>query len=127
MLWHMIPRFRPMLGFAEVAAALTPGCSAVAEFERSLAARLGCEEGIAFEYGRTALLAFFQSVGLQGAEVIIPGYTCSVVAHAVTLSGNIPTLLIPMNGLQHAARAGRIRHFRTDRGDCRDAFVRLPA
>ena len=35
-------------------------------------------------------MGILQGLGIEGAEVIMPSYTCSVVAHAVSLSGNIP-------------------------------------
>ena len=37
---------------------------------------------------------FSKALGIKDAEVIMPAYTCSVVAHAVTLSDNTPFLWI---------------------------------
>ena len=45
---------------------------------------------ISFPYGRSALWAFFKAMDIQNAEIILPAYTCSVVAHAIVLSNNIP-------------------------------------
>lgn len=84
----MIPRFKPSIGRAELAALLRPAPGAVAEFERAFAARFEATEAVAFSYGRTALWAFLKAHGLDDIEVVLPAYTCSVVAHAVTLSGN---------------------------------------
>jgi dTDP-4-amino-4,6-dideoxygalactose transaminase len=84
----MIPRFKPSIGSTELRALAAPPADAVDRFERAFAARFGCTEGIAFGYGRTALWALLQALDLEDTEVIVPAYTCSVVAHAVTLSGN---------------------------------------
>lgn len=87
----MIPRLRPAFGAAELAAALRPGGpDDVEAFEREFAARFGAAEAVAFPYGRSALWAFLQAVGLSDADVIAPSYTCVVVQHATVLSGNVP-------------------------------------
>ena len=33
-------------------------------------------------------MVLFKAIGLAKSDIIMPAYTCSVVAHAVTLSGN---------------------------------------
>ena len=38
-------------------------------------------------------MGFFKALGIQDAEVVMPAYTCSVVAHAVSLSGNTPQFI----------------------------------
>ena len=90
----MIPRFKPCFDAAEMRAALrasTP--SDVDDFERAFAAAFAAAEAVAFPYGRTALSAFLQAVGLKDAEVIAPSYTCVVVQHAIVLSGNTPVFV----------------------------------
>jgi perosamine synthetase len=84
----MIPRFKPSVGRAELAALARHAPGAVPAFERAFAACFEAREALAFSYGRTALWAFFKALGIDDAEVVVPAYTCSVVAHAVTLSGN---------------------------------------
>lgn len=85
----MIPRFKPAIGMRELSAlARVQRPETVAAFERAFADKFGAREAIAFPYGRSALWAFLQAVGVEGAEVVMPAYTCSVVAHAITLSGN---------------------------------------
>lgn len=86
----MLPRFRPWLGWDEVVATLGTRPDAVARFEGEFAQTFGAAAALAFPYGRSALWAFFKAVGLGQAEIILPAYTCSVVAHAVVLSGNHP-------------------------------------
>lgn len=84
----MIPRFKPAIGATELTAAMRPQPGAVSRFEQAFAEEFGTSHGIAFNYGRGALFALCKALGLTNAEVIVPAYTCSVVAHAVVLSGN---------------------------------------
>lgn len=84
----MIPRLKPAIGAAEFAAILRPGGARVEEFERAFAAAFGARHAVAFPYGRSALWAWFKALGIEGAEVVLPAYTCVVVAHAIALSGN---------------------------------------
>ncbi len=84
----MIPRFQPAIGADELRALASPPPGAVGQFEQAFAAHFACAHGVAFSYGRTALWALLQALEIEGAEVIVPAYTCSVVAHAVTLSRN---------------------------------------
>ena len=84
----MIPRFQPAIGADELRALSVAPDGAVERFERAFADHFSCAEGLAFSYGRTALRALLQALGIEHAEVILPAYTCSVVAHAITLSRN---------------------------------------
>ena len=89
----MIPRFSVPFGAIELRALVLPAQHEVADFERRFAKKFGASDAIAFAYGRTAQWAFLQAVGVHDAEVVMPAYTCSVVAHAVTLSGNTPVFV----------------------------------
>tara|TARA_A100000171_G_C2137337_1_gene151380 strand:- start:2358 stop:3530 length:1173 start_codon:yes stop_codon:yes gene_type:complete len=89
----MIPRFKADLGWPEIKALFHRNAGAVEEFERRFARSFQAIDAVAFPYGRSAQWAFFNAIGLQGAEVIMPAYTCSVVAHAVSLSGNRPRFI----------------------------------
>ena len=90
----MIPRFKPCFDVAELSAAFGRSSGRDVEaFERAFAATFDTAHAVAFPYGRTALSAFLQAVGLNGAEVIAPSYTCAVVQHATVLSGNIPVFV----------------------------------
>ena len=89
----MIPRFNVPFGARELRALALPARHEVADFERSFAAKFGASDAIAFAYGRTAQWAFLEAVGVHDAEVVMPAYTCSVVAHAVALSGNTPVFV----------------------------------
>ncbi len=86
----MIPRFKPWLGWPEFRALFRPNPGAVERFEREFAGAFEAVDALSFPHGRSALWAFLNAVGVSDAEVILPAYTCSVVAHAVTLSGNKP-------------------------------------
>jgi len=83
----VIPRFKPHLGSAELAA-LCSWRGDVRAFERAFAAAFEATEAVAFSYGRSALWALFRTLGIQNAEIVLPAYTCVVVAHAIVLSGN---------------------------------------
>lgn len=89
----MIPRFKPWLGWAEFFALFRRNKGAVERFEQEFAQSFEAVDAVSFSYGRSALWTFFKSVGIENAEVIMPAYTCSVVAHAVTLSGNRPRFI----------------------------------
>ncbi len=89
----MIPRFKPWLGWSEFFALFRRNKGAVERFEKSFAESFKAVDAVAFPYGRSAQWAFFKAIGLENAEIIMPAYTCSVVAHAVTLSGNRPRFI----------------------------------
>lgn len=85
----MIHPCRPNLDWQEFRAVLRPG-EGRNEFESTLAARVGARYGIAFAYGRSGIIAACKALGLARADIILPAYTCSVVAEAVVASGNRP-------------------------------------
>ena len=90
----MIPRLRPEMGWAELAAAFTlPAKDDVERFETSFAELMGQKHAIAFPYGRTGLALLLEAMGVEGREVICPAYTCVVVAHAIVASGNEPVFV----------------------------------
>jgi perosamine synthetase len=89
----MIPRFKPDLGWEEMRALFRRNRGAVERFEKKFAKAFQAVDAVAFPYGRSAQWAFFKAIGIKNAEVIMPAYTCSVVAHAVTLSDNTPRFI----------------------------------
>ncbi len=89
----MIPRFKPNLNHTELLSLISPNTGLVRRFERQFAKDFNAVDAVAFPYGRSALWAFLQAVGVRDAEVVMPAYTCSVVAHAITLSGNKPAFV----------------------------------
>ncbi len=86
----MIPRLKPALGWEELRSLIGGHKGAVQRFEQTFADMFGARSAVAFPYGRSALWALFRALGIEGAEVIIPAYTCVVVAHATVLSNNTP-------------------------------------
>lgn len=86
----MVPRFRASLGIGELKQVFSRNRGAVARFEKAFAQKFNACNAVAFPYGRSAQWAFFNAIGLHDSEIIMPAYTCSVVAHAVSLSGNKP-------------------------------------
>jgi dTDP-4-amino-4,6-dideoxygalactose transaminase len=89
----MIPRFKPDLGWEEFRALFRTNQGAVERFEKEFASAFKAVDAVAFPYGRSAQWAFFRVMEIENAEIIMPAYTCSVVAHAVTLSGNTPRFI----------------------------------
>jgi len=89
----MIPRLKPYLGKEEILTIFKSRKLAVQRFEQSFAARFHSSHAISFSYGRSALWAFLNALKLKNIEVVQPAYTCSVVAHATVLSGNIPVFV----------------------------------
>ena len=90
----MIPRFSPNYGWSEIFNCFLPSDPmAVLNFEKEVSKRVGHLEALSFRYGRTGLFYLLKALGAQGKKVILPSYTCVVVAHAIVLSGNIPVFL----------------------------------
>jgi len=89
----MIPRLKAYLGKEEILAVLKNRKHAVQRFEQAFAVQFHSNYAVAFPYGRSALWAFFKAMGIKDAEIVQPAYTCSVVAHATVLSGNIPVFV----------------------------------
>ena len=89
----MIPRLKPYLGKEEILTIFKNKKHAVRRFEQVFAAQFNTNYAVAFPYGRSALWAFFKSMAIKDAEIVQPAYTCSVVAHATVLSGNIPVFV----------------------------------
>ncbi len=83
----MIPYYRPYYDCRELAASLRPG-SARDEFAAAVAARAGVRYGLAFAYGRAGLVTAFRALRIENKKVILPAYTCLVMAHAVMASNN---------------------------------------
>ena len=89
----MIPRFKPSLNWREILTLFRFNIGAVEKFEQDFAKKFQAIDAVAFPYGRSAQWAFLKALSIENAEVIMPAYTCSVVAHAITLSGNKPRFI----------------------------------
>lgn len=86
----MISFYRPDFDRSEFLAALVRGSATRSDFEAAVAARAGTRYGLAFAYGRSGIVALLKVLNLTDAEVILPAYTCSVMAQAIVVSGNQP-------------------------------------
>jgi perosamine synthetase len=89
----MIPFYRPYFDHSEILATLRPAGMGRREFESALANRVGAHYGIAFAYGRSGVIASLKALELSQSEVIMPAYTCIVMARAVVASGNKPVFV----------------------------------
>ena len=89
----MIPRLKPYFSLRELFAALSPSSGKIVQFENEFSTKFGCEHGVMFSFGRTALYALLKAWGLEKDEVICPAYTCVVVQHAIVISGNTPVFV----------------------------------
>lgn len=89
----MIPRLKPYFTGEELSAIFTAGPDSVKDFEEKFAAKFEAEHGVAFLYGRSGLYALLKCLGIVNAEVIMPAYTCVVVANAIVYSGNTPVFV----------------------------------
>ena len=86
----MIPRLKPYFGYKELAAIFSKNRNAVEDFEKKFAAKFKARHAVAFLYGRSGLFALLKCLRIKDSEVIVPAYTCVVVANAIVLSGNTP-------------------------------------
>ena len=90
----MIPRFKPTLGIKELTAAFhLPSEDDIESFERVFAGLMYQKYALAFPYGRTGLILLLETLGLKDKEIVCPSYTCVVVPHAITYSGNKPVFV----------------------------------
>jgi perosamine synthetase len=88
----MIPKSRPYLSIQELGAALRPGAGR-SEFETAMAAMVGARYGLAFSYAHSGFYALLSVLNLTDAQVILPAYTCDIMAEVVVHTGNIPVFV----------------------------------
>ncbi len=86
----MIARFKISLNFFDLIEILKFNKKAVKKFEEYFAKSFKLKHVFSYSYGRSALRFLIESTGIKNSEVVLSAYTCSVVAHAVVLSGNKP-------------------------------------
>lgn len=94
----MIPRLKADLRFSDLLA-LRPRGNKFADiraFESAFARLAGQDHAVFFPYGRTAQMAILKALHLEKSgrtEVIMPSYSCVVVAHAITQAGLTPVFV----------------------------------
>jgi len=86
----MIPRLKPYFGIEELRSIFKKEENAVEKFEQEFARTFNAKYALSFRYGRSGLYALLKSLNIKNKEIIMPAYTCVVVAHAIVLSGNVP-------------------------------------
>lgn len=63
----------------------------MSEYEQRFSALVGSGYGISFAAGRMAFYMIMKALGIgEGDEVILPGFTCSVMPNAVWRTGAKP-------------------------------------
>lgn len=91
--FRLTPRFKPDYDLKDFIAALTPSKGKIEQFEAEFAKKFEAKHAVMFPYGRSGLYLLFKVWQFDGVEIICPAYTCSVVADAIILSGNIPVFV----------------------------------
>ena len=69
------------------------GASSVAKFEAQIASMSGARYAVSFVYGRMGFVALMKALEIPPGEVILPAYTCLVMAHAVLAAGHRPVFV----------------------------------
>ncbi len=93
---HLFTGFAPHATLPRVFIALQsffrkPQAGLLSQVEEELQATYGVEALTLVDSGRSALLLAVKTLALQaGDEIIVPGYTCMVVANAIRATGVIP-------------------------------------
>lgn len=88
----MIPKGRPQLGLSDLLFALFSGASRH-DFENAVAAKAGARYALAFAYGHTGFYALLKALRWTQAEIILPAYTCKVMAEVIVATRNIPVFV----------------------------------
>lgn len=89
----MIARFKIGINFLDILETVKRNSAAIKSFEKEFALKFRFKYAFSYAYGRSALKFLLESTSIRNSEVILSGYTCSVVAHAVVLSGNNPVFV----------------------------------
>ena len=82
------------LGFSEILACFRYlERNEISQFQKEFAGYIGCKYALATSYGRTALYLALRTIGVEGKEVMVPAFTCSVVRDAIVLAGAKPIFI----------------------------------
>ncbi|HLF25797.1 MAG TPA: DegT/DnrJ/EryC1/StrS family aminotransferase [Anaerolineae bacterium] len=88
----MIPKSRPYLGVRELLALLDWRADR-RQFEAAVAALAGARFGLAFGFAHAAFYALLKTLNLKQAEIILPAYTCDIMADVILRTDNIPVFV----------------------------------
>ena len=89
----MIPFLKPYFDHRELLSIVRLDRGSVERFEKEFAKKFGSRFALSFSSGKSALYCTLLALGINNSEIILPAYTCVVVAHAVVLSRNIPVFV----------------------------------
>ena len=89
----MIPRFSPYFRLRDFKHFFKFNNSSIESFMTKFRLIFRINYVYPLPYGRSALFDALKALKIENSEVIISSYTCSVVAHAVVLSNNIPVFV----------------------------------
>jgi len=89
----MIPFLKPYFDHRELNALISFRRNSVEEYEKKFADKFKAKFAISFSSCRNALYCVLKALDIYDSEIILPAYTCVVVAHAVVLSKNIPVFV----------------------------------
>jgi perosamine synthetase len=89
----MIPFLKPYFDCKELNALISFRKDSVKEYEEKFAQSYGSRFALSFSSCRNALYCILKTLDIKDSEIILPAYTCVVVAHAVVLSKNIPVFV----------------------------------
>lgn len=89
----LISKNRPAHRTSEIALFPRRHPGAVEAFESAFATSVGAPCGIAFPFCRIAMKAVLEAARPGAPRVVLPAYTCVVVAHAVVLAGYEPSFV----------------------------------
>lgn len=89
----MISRILPNYNWSELFSVFLNSQGSVVQLEELFRQKTLSAEAIAFRYGRSGLYYLLKALGIKNKKVVLPSYTCVVVAHAIVLSGNEPVFV----------------------------------
>ena len=89
----MLARFSPNYDLKDLQSILSSNNGKTNEFLNKFKNLTNFQNIIFRRYGRTCLFELIKALDIKQKEIIIPAYTCVVVAHAIVKSGNIPVFI----------------------------------
>ncbi|MDY6867150.1 MAG: DegT/DnrJ/EryC1/StrS family aminotransferase [Chloroflexota bacterium] len=88
----MIPQKRPHLNFFDILSVLSLK-NAHHKFEQAVANHANARYGVAFAYAHSGFLALLKVLNLSQTEIILPAYTCDIMAETIVVTGNVPVFV----------------------------------
>jgi len=89
----MIPRYKPYFKIVDFLNFLRSPTVTMTQVEQIFAQKANCKYALVLPYGRSAYYFLLKACGYVGQEVILPAYTCNVLAGPILESGNTPVFV----------------------------------